>query len=89
MKTTKGERARWIQRINQHGSIAGRLSREQLTDLIADVDDAERLLERTRPILCGLAIEVEQKQKVEGTHYLTDAMAVKDEVVDFLKEPKQ
>ena len=57
-------------------------------DLIADVEDAVKLLERVRPILCGLAIEVEQKQKAEGTHYLTDAVAVKDEVVAFLKEPK-
>ena len=57
-------------------------------DLIADVEDAAGLLERTRPILCGLAIEVERKQKVEGTHYLTDAVAVKDEVVAFLEEPK-
>ena len=56
---------------------------------VDDVEDAVRLLERVRPILCGLAIEVEQKQKVEGTHYLTDAVAVKDEVVAFLKELKQ
>ena len=81
MKTNAKQRERW-QGIGEWRTddYAGPV----IDRLIADVDDAERLLERVRPILCGLAIEVEQKQKAEGSHYLTDAVAVKDAVVAYL-----
>ena len=88
MKTKVGDRARWIQRINQHASIAGRLNREQLTDLIADVNDAAGLLERTGEALeyggACTCIEADIDEPIPPC----PRCELQPLVADFLKEPK-
>ena len=83
---TESDRARWISQEFAAGVTTGKAWRlsAHISRLKAQLAEVVKLMERVRPILCGLAIEVEQKQKVEGSHYLTDAVAVKDEVVAFL-----
>ena len=66
--------------LNAHRNAVG----EDALSAMAQLGAAREVLERVRPILCSLAIEVEQKQKAEGSHYLTDAVAVKDAVVTSL-----